>query len=90
MGALVGLFGLLSPRMWIILGAIVFLAGTGLYVYKAIETSGEQKALQRVEDANRHAEEKFDAGKADVDACFNSGGNWDRFERVCKPARPGP
>lgn len=89
MGFLAGILGMLSPRMWLILGAVVFLAGAGLYTYKSIYHSGEQNALQRVEDANRHAEEKFDAGKTAVDECYRNGGDWDRFERVCKPATTG-
>lgn len=83
MGAIAGLLGLLSPRMWAILGAVVFLAGAGLYVYKSIYHSGEQNALQRVEDANRHAEELATAGREDVTACYRSNGSWDRDKRVC-------
>lgn len=49
---------------------------------------GAQRETSKIERANDAAENKFRQGTEDVDRCYDSGGRWDRFARMCKHASP--
>lgn len=49
---------------------------------------GALRETSKIERANDAAATEFQKGAADVDRCYDSGGRWDRFARMCKHAGP--
>ena len=81
----------LIPSSWRLIGAGVAVAA--LFGWLAYERAhlisiGEQKAAQKIEEANDAAKRKADAGSDLVEGCFATGGVWDRSRGVCGPG-PG-
>ena len=74
---------------WRMVGVVVIGAGilaAGLTYRHALIVEGEQKALQKVEDANAQSNAAAAKAAKTVDDCFNAGGTWDRDSGVCSPA----
>ena len=68
-------------------GVVALLGWAGCERLKLIH-EGEQRAVQKIEEANHEAEQKADIGAKSTDECFARGGNWDRASGRCLPNNP--
>lgn len=48
------------------------------------ERAATERAAANIERANHVAKERFVDASGAVNRCYGAGGDWDRFERVCK------
>jgi len=76
----------MSFKFKLILLALAVSALIGLigYTIHAIATISRLETLNHVNEANRKAEQAAGKGQSHVDACYNSGGEWDRLNGLCQ------
>ncbi|MBP0581876.1 hypothetical protein J8I29_21280 [Labrys sp. LIt4] len=82
--AALALFRLIPPHL--LLRALAIVAAlTALWLFiQDRERAATQRAAANIERANHVAKERFVEAREAVDRCYSAGGDWDRFERVCK------
>lgn len=67
------------------LAILVTLVGL-LFFIKGRERAATADAAATIERANHAASERFSKASEAVSRCYGTGGDWDRFERVCRHA----
>jgi hypothetical protein len=89
MSVLFGLLAGVSPRAWIFLGAAAAIVAGGVYMLNAERQAGGQAAVARIEKANKESTDAANKAMDALERCYLSGGNWDRFTRLCDNQRSG-
>lgn len=71
--------------------ALAVVAALGWFVWyrHSLIVEGEQKAITKIENANRESERKADEHQTNVDDCYAAGREWDRSRGLCLDASPG-
>lgn len=86
MAAALTLIRLIPPRLaFNALAILVTLAGL-LFFIKDRERVATESAAATIERANHAASERFRDASEAVSRCYGTGGDWDRFERLCRHA----
>mgnify|MGYP001592867132 CR=1 FL=1 len=84
--AAVTLIRLVPPRLAFNALAILVAMVSLLYFVKARERAATANATANIERANHAASERFSEASEAVSRCYGTGGDWDRFERLCRHA----
>ena len=82
----------LALANWRLVGiglAVAALLGWLAYERAHYISIGEQRATQKIEEANDAAKRKADAGSDLVEGCFATGGVWSRSRGVCEHPATG-
>ena len=74
---------LIPPRMLFTGIAIVVALAAILWFIKSRENAAVERATSKIERANDAAKERFNDARDEVNRCYDGGGTWNRFERVC-------
>ncbi|MDZ5453242.1 hypothetical protein [Labrys sp. ZIDIC5] len=78
------LFRVIPGRGWLTIAAIAAALAGALYFRQHFINQGAIDAAAKIERANDAAKDRFNDASDQVNRCYAAGGDWDRFERVCK------
>lgn len=82
--ALKALFGRIPISTWLMGAGVAAALGYHLYARHEAYEAGKRDVTAKIEEANREADKKADAGEDDVARCYRTGGRWVRTSGSCE------